>query len=126
MQRLFSTFPSGAPGIALILLRVSIAASTLLVVSTGPHRGLWMLALSIPLSALLCLGFLTPFAALLTIPLDLFDTTSLRLTPCSLPILLLCQAIALSMLGPGSYSIDARVYGRRIVVIPRKRDRDSR
>ncbi|MDB6008578.1 MAG: hypothetical protein JWL65_828 [Gammaproteobacteria bacterium] len=125
MQRIFSTFPWGAPGIALILLRVSIAASTLLVVSTGPHRGLWMLALSIPLSALLCLGFLTPLAALLTIPLDLFDTTSLRLTLGSLPILI-CQAIALSMLGPGSYSIDARVYGRRIVVIPRKRNRDTR
>jgi iron complex outermembrane receptor protein len=31
----------------------------------------------------------------------------------------------LSLLGPGSYSIDARRYGRRVVVIPKKSDQDT-
>jgi hypothetical protein len=85
---------------------------------------MWMLAISIPLSALLCLGFLTPVAALLTIPVYLIDTANLRITPGSV-LIPICQAIALSLLGPGSYSVDARLYGRRVFVIPRKSGRDT-
>jgi hypothetical protein len=35
------------------------------------------------------------------------------------------QAIAVSLLGPGSYSIDARLFGHRVVVLPKKYDRDA-
>jgi hypothetical protein len=124
MQRLFSMFPSGGPGLALILSRVSVGASVLLTVFTAPHRGIWMPAISIPLSMLLCVGFLTPMAAILTIPIYLVDTASFRIAPGAVVIAIL-QAIALTLLGPGSYSIDAHLYGRRVVVIPKMGDRNT-
>jgi hypothetical protein len=117
-------FPRGAPGIALLLLRVSVAAGILLKVGSDPHRELWLLALAVPLTTALCVGFLTPVAALLAIPAYLIETASLGAVPAEMltPIL---QTIALSLLGPGSYSIDAYLYGRRIVVLPKKGDRDA-
>ena len=39
-----------------------------------------------------------------------FDATVLIL---SMPV-----AAALALLGPGAYSIDARVFGRRVIVLP--------
>jgi hypothetical protein len=115
-------FPQGAPGFALLLLRVSVATDVLM--RAGTHRGVAMLAITIALSITLCIGFLTPIAALLTIPVYLVDIAILKVAPTAMlgPIL---QAIALTLLGPGSSSIDARLYGRRVIVIPRKSDRDT-
>ena len=114
-------FPRGAPGFALLLLRVSLATSVLLTAGSDPHRGAWMFALAIVLGAALCVGFLTPIVALLTIPVYLVETASASIAPAAVltPVL---QAIALSLLGPGSFSIDAFHYGRRVVVLPRKGD----
>lgn len=124
MQRLFSMFPRGAPGLALLLLRASVAASILLNVGSGTHREAWILAPTLALSTALCVGLLTPIAALLTIPVYLIETASLRIAPAEVlaPVL---QAIALSLLGPGSCSIDAYLFGRRVVVLPEKNDRDA-
>jgi hypothetical protein len=117
-------FPTGAPGFALLLLRVSVATSVLLNLGSGAHHGAWLLVPTIALSAAVCVGFLTPIAALLTIPVYLVETASLMIAPAELLTPLL-QAIALSLLGPGSCSIDAYLYGRRVVVLPQKGDRDA-
>ena len=124
VQRLFSMFPRGAPGFALLLLRICVGTSVLLGAWSDPHRGGWMLAMSIAHSILLCVGLLTPVAALLTIPAYLVDTASLRIAPTAV-VILIVQAIALSLLGPGSCSIDAYLYGHRVVVLPQKSDRDT-
>jgi hypothetical protein len=124
VQRLFSMFPRGAPGFALLLLRICLGTSVLLGAWSAPHRGGWMLAMAIAHSLLLCVGLLTPVAALLTIPVYLVDTASLRIAPSAVTILI-AQAIALSLLGPGSCSIDAHLYGHRVVVLPQKNDRDT-
>ena len=117
-------FPRGAPGIALLILRVCVGTSILLGVGTTPQRTVWMIVTAIALSITLCFGFLTPIAALLTIPIYLVDTANLREAPTAVLIPIL-QAIALSLLGPGSYSIDAHLYGRRLVVLPPTSDRDE-
>jgi hypothetical protein len=83
-----------------------------------------MLALTVALSTALCAGFLTPIAALLAIPAYLIETANLRVGPAEVVAAVL-QAIALSLLGPGSCSIDARLYGRRVVVLPQKSARDA-
>jgi hypothetical protein len=117
-------FPRGAPGLALFLLRASVATSILLNVGSESHREAWMLVATVALGTALCLGFLTPIAALLTIPAYLIETASHRVAPAEVLAVVL-QAIALSLLGPGSCSIDAYLFGRRVVVLPEKNDRDA-
>jgi hypothetical protein len=117
-------FPGGAPGFALVLLRVSVATGMVLNAGSESHRHAWILALPIALSTALCVGFLTPIVALLTIPTYLIETAGLRVAPAEVVAAVL-QAIALSLLGPGSCSIDAYLYGRRVVVLPRKSDLDG-
>jgi hypothetical protein len=34
------------------------------------------------------------------------------------------DAAALALLGPGAYSLDARLFGRRVTVVTPRRDRD--
>jgi hypothetical protein len=125
MQRLFSMFPGGAPGIALLLLRVSVGANILLSAGSTSHRGVWVHACAIVVSILLYFGFLTPIAACLTIPLYLVDTANLKGTPASV-LIPIAQAVSLSLLGPGSTSIDAHLYGRRLIDVPQKYNRNSR
>jgi putative oxidoreductase len=115
-------FPRGAPGFALLLLRVSIGTEVLTPWET--HRGMGMLAITIALSITLFVGFLTPIAALLTIPVYLLDIASPKFTSIAMLVAIL-QAIALALLGPGSSSVDAHLYGRRVIVIPSKSDRDT-
>ena len=117
-------FPRGAPGFALLLLRVSVAASILLNVGSSTHREAWILSPTLALITALSVGFLTPIAAVLTIPVYLIETAGLRAAPAEVLAAVL-QAIALSLLGPGSCSIDASLYGHRVVVLPRKSDRDA-
>ena len=118
-------FPRGAPGLALLLLRVSVGANILLAAGSTPHRGVWVLACAIPVSILLFVGFLTPIAAFLTIPLYLVDTENLKSAPAAV-LIPIAQAVALSLLGPGSISIDAHLYGRRLIDVPHKPSRNSR
>jgi hypothetical protein len=117
-------FPGGAPGFALVLLRASVTTGLLLNAGSGPCHQAWLLAATVALSTALCVGFLTPIAALLTIPAYLIETTGLRVASAEMVAALL-QTIALSLLGPGSCSIDAFLFGRRIVVLPQKGDRDA-
>jgi hypothetical protein len=119
MQRLFSTFPHGWPGFGLVLLRISIALSALLNTYGAPEQvpG-WALIALVLLSATVSVGFLTPMAALLTLMFQLVGPTSLTTgSDGAAGIKILC-ALALAMLGPGAYSIDAYRFGRRLVVLP--------
>jgi hypothetical protein len=117
-------FPRGFPGLALILLRVSVAASILLNAGNDPHREAWRIGLTLALAMALGAGVLTPIAALLTIPVYLIETASLRfgLAEVWSPIL---QAIALSLLGPGLWSIDAYLFGHRVVVLSKNNNEDT-
>ena len=118
-------FPRGAPSLALLLLRVSVGANILLAAGSTPDRGVWVLACAIPVSILLYVGFLTPIAACITIPLYLVDIASLKISPVAV-LIPIAQAVALSLLGPGSTSIDAHLYGRRLIDVPQKPDRNAR
>jgi putative oxidoreductase len=117
-------FPRGAPGVALLLLRISVATDLLLSVESDPHRAAWRLVLTLALVCALGVGFLTPITAVLTIPVYLIETASIRLAPAEVLSLIL-QAIALSLLGPGACSIDAYLYGHRVVELPKKGDREA-
>lgn len=133
---MFSAYPDGWPGLGLLLLRG--AAGSVLVVQgitfyqqeqrLGPAV-LTVIVVMALIGTLLCVGLLTRFATAvaavgtmgsmfqrLPVPRSgLFETRSTV-------ILALVIAAAIAAVGPGAFSIDARLFGRREVIIPKNRD----
>ncbi len=120
VQRLFSMFPKGSAGVSLVVMRC-VVACTLFVnaASAWPTGAAFTVRGIAALIALcLCLGVLTPYCAAASCLLELaLLTTSggpgrFQLTMSAL------TAAATAGLGPGAYSIDARLFGRRVFTIP--------
>jgi hypothetical protein len=126
MQRLFSMFPLGSAGIALILLRLS-AAGMLLTISFPRAEGTsseWASAgLAVP-AALLVLGVFTPIVCTLCCCLQIAVLISLRSAIALHLLFSIVDTAALGLLGPGGYSLDARIFGRRRVVFSSDDDSD--
>ena len=118
MQRLFSMFPRGLPGLALFLLRISVACGVLLNVF-GRRRELaaWLIVSSFLLAANLFIGLFTPVVALLALAANLAIpvSCSVGLQSAGYIAIATINALVLCLLGPGSYSIDAHLFGRRVI-----------
>jgi hypothetical protein len=132
LQRLFSTFPGGWPGVGLLLLRMAVG-TTAAVAGAAPlmqHGTLTLGAavigvLAVGCGALLLMGFLTPGAAVivglgsagLTLPgCPALATGLLDAKPSGGFVIVM--AIAIVLLGPGAFSFDSYLFGRREIVIP--------
>jgi putative oxidoreductase len=117
VQRLFSTFPNGWPGRALLLLRLVAAApllrqSVAFICDFNHSSALAIELLALASAVLLALGFCTPLAALLLVVLEgwlAFHAGSLFEEHSLLAVI----GISLAMLGPGAWSIDAHLFGRK-------------
>ena len=125
MRRLFSTFAHGAPGIGLLLLRLT-TGSTLIyygvapLVRDAPFAPAAFRALLISLGVLLLAGLWTPVAGALVAVIILWEMVS---HPASRPqfVWIAIIAAALALLGPGAWSVDARLYGWKQIKIPGRR-----
>jgi hypothetical protein len=118
MQRLFSMFPTGLPGLALLLLRASVALA--LVGESYSHRQELsgsLQAMSVLVSIALAVGWLTPIAAILGLVFQALIWSDAGVGAAAATIISL-DAVALAMLGPGAYSVDSYLFGRRVVVLP--------
>ena len=117
MQRLYSTFANAGPGKGLFILRLAIFSFLISDARTAllerPQSGSVLPdAIAAGAGVFLCLGLWTPIAGAVTSILELCLVFS---RPDNIWPLLLAAAIAgaLALLGPGSWSIDAHVYGRK-------------
>ena len=128
MQRLFSTFARGWPGVGLLLLRVaagsSLIARSILVLENTPTFGTGFLQLFIATAGLLLIaGLWTPIGAAVMVLLELWRIISRHGDPAS-DVLLCVLALAIALLGPGAWSVDARLFGwKRIDIDTRKSKR---
>jgi uncharacterized membrane protein YphA (DoxX/SURF4 family) len=132
LQRLYSRFPGGWPGIGLLCLRVAISVTLLMAgaaylpaLPDGRIGGWAVCLLTLTSGASLLIGLLTPLASTLAILASLYIT--LLPTPTAgglvfngpLAFNTILMAMALALLGPGVFSLDVRIFGRRKIVIPR-------
>jgi hypothetical protein len=117
MGTLVSLYPGAAAGLALLLLRFVLAAGLMLLTfQAGVPVPDWaaavagMIALGLVFgiwnSILVAANALVALAALV----ELGNMVSLFWA------LLGVMSISLALLGPGAYSIDARLYGRRVIL----------
>ena len=123
MRGPFFTFLRGAQGVALILLRLSVAFA--LFVSINGHGSYALISagagstgamiLLACLAAMVCAGFMTGVSTVVCAILQVavviaagIDTGALYL-----PI---SNAIVLALLGPGEYSVDAHLFGPRVLM----------
>jgi hypothetical protein len=105
-------FPAGIPGVALLVLRCCIAAA---LAETALPSG-WQRVAFVCLLSLLFLGFLTPIVCGVAVLFVMFDLSQVRnINAIEIGILLLSTA-SYACIGPGAYSIDARLFGRRMLV----------
>lgn len=116
VQRLFTMFPPGLPGLALLLLRGSVAIAVLL----GHEQRLapWVHGVSVVLSVVLCAGYLTPVTAALSFGFHALVWSTLGVDGTTTAMVVALDSLALALLGPGAYSVDAYLFGRRVVVLP--------
>jgi putative oxidoreductase len=125
LQRLFSTFACGWPGVGLLLLRLLTAVFLIYfgiasVLETAP---LTMAALQLAgagAGILLLIGLWTPAAGTLAGMVKMWIAFSRVLSHAGDPWIPMVEAVlgvALAMLGPGAWSIDARLFGRKRIEV---------
>ena len=117
MQRLFSNFADGWPGRGLLLHRLVTGAALVHcgIVSLRPETLLPVAAPHLIASLggiLLLAGLWTPVAGSIVAVTELWIAFSNSADPW-VSILLATLGTGLAMLGPGAWSIDARLFGRK-------------
>jgi len=121
VRRLFSTFAHGAPGAGLLLLRVAAGAALIdhaigALTLSPPLTSVAFYSLSLLLGVLLLIGLWTPIAGVLIALSVFWEGFSLSASwqhRFSVGIM----AVALMLLGPGAWSVDAWLYGWREIKI---------
>jgi uncharacterized membrane protein YphA (DoxX/SURF4 family) len=131
LRRLFYGFPGGLPGVALLLLRVVFGLAVMVQGVRYMSEPNWTMAgtcvgpIAVVAGGLLLVGFLTPVVGGI-LGLSAIVVAISRSTG-SIPIIFdskAATAFAITMLltliglGPGAFSIDARLFGRREIIIP--------
>ena len=133
MKRLFFAFPDGCPGVVLLLLRavlglVVVVQGALCIGEQNATSAAWFVGLSaLACGGLLLIGLLTPIVGAI-VAVGILSVV-ISLLPACVPSLFnsrISVLFALTMLltvigiGPGAFSLDARFFGRREIIIPRR------
>jgi putative oxidoreductase len=121
VQRLFSMFPDGWPGRGLLLLRL-VAGIFLISDGVTELMGVPQLSgivrpfLETAAGMLFVAGLWTPMTGALVVIVELWSIAS-RTGEFRNCVVLATFGVALAMLSPGVRSIDARLFGRKRIVV---------
>jgi len=124
LQRLFSTFPNGWPGIGILLQRV-LTAATLFCYGIAHLRDTSQFASIVPhmfvavAGILILVGLWTPIVGALVAVMEMWSIFSRSGDPW-ISIMLAVLGATLAMIGPGAWSIDAHLFGRKHFEIPQR------
>jgi putative oxidoreductase len=126
VRRLYSTFAGGWPGAGLLLMRVVVGSALVVRASLRLWSDLPPMNVTIPAVLLMGAGILliaglwTPIVGTSIALIEIWKVLTVAGDKW-VWLLLGTAAVALAMLGPGRWSIDARLFGwRRIEAPPRK------
>jgi len=130
VQRLFSTFPGSWPGLGLLLLRLCLGIGLIYFgalgysENSGGYIGLAQNLIAAAGGIFLLAGLWTPVMGTI-VALDevLIVMRSPSREDTWLHIFLAVLSVSMAMLGPGAWSIDARLFGRTRFDLDRNRRR---
>ena len=130
LRRLFSTFAQGLPGAGLLLLRLAAGISLLLHETSQltvdvPVWQTVTLVVRACLSTLLIAGLWTPVVGTLIATLEV-ATAFWHPSDVWIHGLVASLGVALALLGPGAWSVDAWLFGWRRIEIPERRTTSDR
>jgi putative oxidoreductase len=126
LQRLFSTFPNSWPGLGLLLLRVLTCIALIRygitsVIEEPPLMIVILQIIGVVAGILLLAGLWTPVAGALVAIVKVWIAFSRIFSASGDPWIAFIQAVlgaVLAMVGPGAWSIDARLFGRKRIDMP--------
>ena len=130
MRRLFTTFASGVPGLGLLLLRLTVGITLI-------YQGVIALGLDPPLGSMVFYSFLMLLGVLIVVGLwtpivgvlgglGSFWYAHTHLASWAPSVRIGIMAVALALLGPGTWSFDAWLYGwKQIKISDGKRRQDA-
>src|SRR5271155_4113760 len=125
LQRLFSTFPNGWPGAGLLLLRLCLGIPLILFGVTdfttwhvfAGTGGIFLIA-----------GLWTPATGVVIAIVESWIAWSRyrsRLPAAEIHVFLAGLSLSVAMLGPGAWSVDARLFGRKRFDVDGRRGRKA-
>jgi uncharacterized membrane protein YphA (DoxX/SURF4 family) len=122
VRRLFSNFAGGAPGLGLLLLRlaagIGLGAQGILALRGSLSLGPALLhVLTVGVGLLLLIGLWTPVAGTMLAILALVHASFHLANPWTCVLMGILGA-AVALLGPGVWSVDARLFGWKRIRIP--------
>jgi putative oxidoreductase len=126
VQRLFSGFANGLPGTGLLLLRL-LTGAALIYLGIANLRGAPPLPtavlqfIGIGAGILFLVGLWTPVAGALSAIVNVSIAFSRYFSHSGDPWIPILQAVlsaVVAMVGPGAWSIDARLFGRKRIDMP--------
>jgi putative oxidoreductase len=132
LQRLFSTFPNHLPGVGLLLIRLSLGITVIylnaaILLEESPTAiSVAQQIIGAAAGAFVMAGLWTPITATLAASDQIWIALSFPSSPPGsewIHILLGVLCASMAMLGPGAWSIDARLFGRRR--FPSRRTRED-
>jgi putative oxidoreductase len=119
VQRLFSTFPNSWPGLGLLILRfasgLSVAAAAHGAGDLAGTASLFARSAVGGAAVMIWIGLWTPLAAVAGAAIQIIIIIFGHQFNSSL-VVFAGASLSLAMLGPGAWSLDARLFGRKRII----------